>query len=200
MKFIEQLPFFYYEDENVNSIQEALEKEYNISQSKFEDTKKQLHVDTATWSLPLWEKMLGIMPKTEDITIRRKNIKAKLKARGIVTKQRLISITESYTNSDADLDEFPSEYYFVITMLLGSLSEEEFLELRDIIETIKPCHLGTIYRWMLKELYNLGIVSVSFDKEVVTVYPLGHSDIFVLGSGGNAIITHMKEVIKTNGN
>ncbi len=172
MKFIEQLPFFYYEDETTNDIQSSLEKEYILSKQKIEDTKLQLYVDTATWSLHLWEKMLDIKPKTNDYTIRRKNIKAKLRSRGPVTPKRLISITESYTNSDADVDEYPAEYYFVICMMLNSINEEEFLELKNIIETIKPCHLDTLYRWMIKQRYKLGMGVITIDMESISVYPL----------------------------
>lgn len=171
MKFIEQLPFFYYEDKNVNSIQEALESENGIYNSKIEDAISQLYVNTATWSLELWEKMLDIKPQTGDYEIRRKNIKAKLRSRGVVTPQRLINITKSYTDSEVDLDEFSAEYYFVICMWLNSLNAEEFLELKNIIETIKPCHLDIIYKWMLKQLYSIRMSCLSLDSETTTVYP-----------------------------
>ncbi len=191
MKFIERLPFFYYEDGNVNSIQEALESEDSICKSKIEDTIKQLYIDTATWGIALWEGLLDIKPSTEDVEIRRKNIKAKLRSRGVVTPQKIINITNSYTNSDVDLEEFPAEYYFIICMVLNSITEEEFVELKKIVDSIKPCHLDTIYKWMIKERYSIFLASVTIDKEVITLYPFEEYEeqiIYFLGVDDDTIL------------
>ena len=179
MSFIDQLPFFYWEDNNIKSIQDAFENESNIKKDKLEDTLLQLNVDTATWALDVWENMLGIRAKTSNYEIRRKNIKAKLRGRGTTTKQQLISITNSYSNSEVDLDEYPAEYYFVICIILNSITEEEYAELFEIIESIKPVHLESIYNWMVKERYRLGMAMSTFDLEIITVYP-GEGDLYGL--------------------
>ena len=61
---------------------DALEVEENILNECIESTLNQFYVDSATYGLDYWEKMLGISKNIFSIQTRRENIKAKMRSRG----------------------------------------------------------------------------------------------------------------------
>ena len=126
---------------------DVLEIEENILNECIESTLNQFYVDSATYGLDCWEKMLGISKNTFDINTRRENIKAKMRSRGTTTVSVIKNICEAYSNGEVDIIVNHSDYSFVIDFI-GSIGiPKAFAELDKTIEEIKPCHLAHSYRF-----------------------------------------------------
>ena len=61
---IEQLPDFYHNSPEVVDLQNAFTKQINSAWMQREEFLNQLNVQTATWSLPIWEYLYGIEADT----------------------------------------------------------------------------------------------------------------------------------------
>ena len=126
---------------------DALEVEENILNECIESTLNQFYVDSATYGLDYWEKMLGISKNTFDIETRRENIKAKMRSRGTTSVSVIKNICEAYSNGEVDIIVNHNDYSFVIDFI-GSIGiPRAFAELDKTIEEIKPCHLAHSYRF-----------------------------------------------------
>ena len=92
MSLINKLPSFY-DNYITKPIQDSFTVEANLMNDKVEKTLEQFFVDSATYGLDYWEKMLGISKNNNDIQTRRENIKAKMRSRG-TTNIKVININK----------------------------------------------------------------------------------------------------------
>ena len=75
----------------------------------------QFNVDTATWSLELWEKEYGLETDiTKTLSDRRSRIKSKMRGVVTTTKGLIKNIAESFSNGQVEVTEHNDEYYFEI--------------------------------------------------------------------------------------
>jgi hypothetical protein len=124
---------------------DAFEIEDKILNEYIEGTRNQFFVESATYGLDKWEKMLGISKNNNDIQTRRENIKAKMRSRGTTSIEVIKNICEAYSYGEVVVDH--SNYSFEINFI-GSIGvPKAFAELDKTIEEIKPCHLAHTYRF-----------------------------------------------------
>ena len=154
MSLINKLPSFY-DNYITKPIQDSFTVEANLMNDKVEKTLEQFYVDSATYGLDYWEKMLGISKNNNDIQTRRENIKAKMRSRGTTTVSVIKNICEAYSNGEVDIIVNHSDYSFVIDFI-GSIGiPRAFAELDKTINEIKPCHLAHSYRFNYNTHSNL---------------------------------------------
>ena len=154
MSLINKLPSFY-DNYITKPIQDSFTVEADLMNDKVEKTLEQFFVDSATYGLDYWEKMLGISKNTFDIQTRRENIKAKMRSRGTTTVSVIKNICEAYSNGEVDIIVNHSDYSFVIDFI-GSIGiPRAFAELDKTINEIKPCHLAHSYRFNYNTHSNL---------------------------------------------
>ena len=146
MSLINKLPSFY-DNHITKPIQNSFTVEANSINDEVENTLNQFYVDSATFSLDKWEKMLGISKNNNDIQTRRENIKAKMRSRGTTTISAIKNICEAYSNSEVDVIVNHSNYSFVIDFIGTIGVPSAFAELDKVIEEIKPCHLAHSYKF-----------------------------------------------------
>ena len=146
MSLINKLPSFY--DNNItNPIQDSLSIEANSINEEVENTLNQFFVNSATFGLDYWERMLGIPKNNFDIDTRRENIKAKMRSRGTTTVSVIKNICEAYSNGTVEIIVNHSNYSFVIDFVGTIGIPKAFAELDKTIEEIKPCHLAHSYKF-----------------------------------------------------
>lgn len=146
MSLINKLPSFY-DNYITKPIQDSFSVEADLINNEVENALKQFFVESATWGLDYWEKMLGISKNNNDIQTRRENIKAKMRSRGTTTIDVIKNICEAYSNSIVEIIVNYSDYSFVIDFV-GSIGvPKAFDELDKTIEEIKPCHLAHSYKF-----------------------------------------------------
>ncbi len=146
MSLINKLPSFY-DNYITKPIQDSFSVEANSINDEVENTLEQFFVDSATYGLDYWEKMLGISKNNNDIQTRRENIKAKMRSRGTTSIEVIKNICEAYSNGEVEINVMHDEYRFEI-IFVGSIGvPNAFDELDKTINEIKPCHLAHSYKF-----------------------------------------------------
>ena len=146
MSLINELPSFY--DNNITKpIQNSFDIEVNSINDEVDNVLNQFFVDSATYGLDKWEKMLGISKNTFDIQTRRENVKAKMRSRGTTTVSVIKNICEAYSNGIVEIIVNHSDYSFIIDFVGTIGIPKAFAELDKTIEEIKPCHLAHSYKF-----------------------------------------------------
>ena len=111
-----------------------------------EDVKKQFFIETATWSLPLWEYQVGITPPANATeTSRRNAIKAHLLAGGNTNADTVRDMATAMTGYAARVI-MNDDYSFTLEFLgeTDDLVELELSSLTDSVNLISPAHLRFI--------------------------------------------------------
>ena len=146
MNLINKLPSFY-DNDITRPIQNSFTVEADLINDKVEKTLEQFFVDSATYGLDKWEKMLGISKNNNDIQTRRENIKAKMRSRGATTVSVIKNICEAYSNGIVEVIVNHSDYSFIIDFVGTIGIPKAFAELDKAIEEIKPAHLAHSYKF-----------------------------------------------------
>ena len=126
---------------------DILEIEENILNKCIESTLNQFYVDSATYGLDCWEKMLGISKNNNDIQTRRENIKAKMRSRGTTSIEVIKNICEAYSNGIVEINVNHSNYSFEISFISTIGVPVSFEEMDRVVNEIKPCHLAHSYKF-----------------------------------------------------
>lgn len=154
MNLINKLPSFY-DNYITKPIQDSFTVEADLINDKVEKTLEQFFVDSATYGLDKWEKMLGISKNNNDVQTRRENIKAKMRSRGTTTVSVIKNICEAYSNGIVEIIVNHSDYSFVIDFVGTIGIPKAFAELDKTIEEIKPAHLAHSYKFNYNTHSNL---------------------------------------------
>ena len=146
MNLINKLPSFY-DNHITKPIQDSFTVEANSINDEVENTLNQFYVDSATYGLDKWEKMLGISKNNFDYQTRRENIKAKMRSRGTTTLSVIKNICEAYSYGEVEIIVNHANYSFEINFV-GSIGvPKAFAELDKTVNDIKPCHLAHSYKF-----------------------------------------------------
>ena len=146
MSLINKLPSFY-DNYITKPIQDSFNVEADLINNEVEKTLEQFFVDSATYGLDYWEKMLGVSKNNNDIQTRRENIKAKMRSRGTTSIEVIKNICEAYSYGEVEIIVNHNDYSFEINFI-GSIGvPAAFSELDKTIEEIKPCHLAHSYKF-----------------------------------------------------
>lgn len=146
MSLINKLPSFY-DNDITKPIQDSFTVEANSINDEVEKTLNQFFVDSATYGLDYWEKMLGISKNNNDIQTRRENIKAKMRSKGTTTFTMIKNLCEAYSNGIVEINVDHSNYSFEIVFVSTIGVPLSFEELDRVINEIKPCHLAHSYKF-----------------------------------------------------
>ena len=146
MSLITKLPSFY-DNDITKPIQDSFTVEANSINDEVENTLNQFYVDSATYGLNYWEKMLGISKNNNDIQTRRENIKAKMRSRGTTSIEVIKNICEAYSYGEVEIVVDHSDYSFIVNFI-GSIGvPKAFAELDKTINETKPAHLAHSYKF-----------------------------------------------------
>ena len=146
MSLINKLPYFY-DNDITKPIQDSFTVEADLINNEVEKTLNQFFVDSATYGLDKWEKMLGISKNNNDIQTRRENIKAKMRSRGTTSIDVIKNICEAYSNGIVEINVDHINYSFEIVFVSTIGVPLSFEELDRVINEIKPCHLAHSYKF-----------------------------------------------------
>lgn len=123
-------------------IQKSIEKQIIRLNGALIDFVEQLYLQTATWGLIYWERLVGLEPDyTLDTDERRGRIRARLRSSGTTTVEALKAISEAFTNGESEIIEHYEEHYFVIKFISKYGVPTKINELKKAIELIKPAHI-----------------------------------------------------------
>lgn len=105
-------PDFYENSREFAALQKAYGAECGELLRCVEAFKAQLVLHTATWGLLLWEKAFGVQTDlSQSFEIRRENVRAKWRARGIVDAEKIQTVAEAFANGQVEVQQDARQYY-----------------------------------------------------------------------------------------
>lgn len=134
-------------------------KEHERQRLEIRDLLAQAFIDTATWGLGDWERILGLKPDAGDTYEQRRNrVLLKLNGRQTSTVDFMRRLAKRYCTDDTvvSIDEHNSEYAFGVR-LEGELLDKPGL--KEAIETYKPAHLGCYIKEIIALIEHLQMES-----------------------------------------
>lgn len=136
-----------YTGPNVLGLFESLADEMNQFNAFIDETKKQVDIDTATWSLDFYEKQYGIKEKKATIEERRKLVKVAMQRKTPMTASKMESLIKNLTNFDTTIIEHtPDDFFFEIEVLEDGENKLNVNDVYKMVKKYKPSHLAfTIY-------------------------------------------------------
>lgn len=145
VKTLKHLPKFLPIDDDFKNTELISDDEHEKLRLAVLDVKKQLFVETATWGLSDWERVLGISVK-ENAGIEDRRIQILLKLQGLNTVSEVFMnnlINMFCEDKSGYIIQHNPEYWFEV--VLNGNQKLDLDSLSDAIETYKPAHLGYTY-------------------------------------------------------
>ena len=143
----ERVPDRYYVHPQTAAILDALEKQSAISAAQAADLLDQFFIETATWSLQLWESKYGIqVDPSKTLAERRAAVREKITASGNTTAEMLSQLAMTMTGYEARVVVNSADYSFSLEFLgeENTLADIDVRQIRKMVEQIKPAHLQFI--------------------------------------------------------
>lgn len=168
----EHVPDRHYRQPQTAAILEALEKQSSISAAQIDDLLKQFFVETATWSLYLWESKYGIQADTsKPLADRRAAVRDKMTAAGNTTPEMVRQLAITLTGYEARVVVNSSDYSFSLEFLgeENTLADIDVSQVRKMVEQIKPAHLQFIISGLTwNDIESVGLTWQWFDDTLTT--------------------------------
>lgn len=137
------LPQFLQEDEHFKATLAACSTEHEKYRLLIDEITNQFYVETATWGLSDWERILDLKPDAGDNYEQRRNrILLKLQGRQTSTVAFITNLIKRYCTekSKVTVIEDNEHYMFRTEIANGTVSYAD--NLLDALNTYKPAHLG----------------------------------------------------------
>ncbi len=159
------LPEFVRGDPALGRVLAIESEEHERQRLEIRDLLAQAFIDTATWGLTDWERILGLKPDAGDSYEQRRNrILLKLQGRQVSTLDFMARLCARYTvDKAAEIEEHNEENRFRV-YLHGGVSD--LPGLREALETYKPAHLAyNICHTLYGDLFDDEYVSDGSDSD-----------------------------------
>lgn len=142
------LPKFLAEDPIMDNLLDVHSKEQEKQRLLLDDISNQWFVNTATWGLAEWERLLQIIPRRgATYEERRRSVLLRLQIKQTSTLDFMGKLVARYLDyGKAYIEEHNSEYWFRVCME-GCLIDKPGLI--EALELYKPAHLNYLFRYLL---------------------------------------------------
>lgn len=143
-RLMQHMPKYYRDILEIEELQNAIDLQLDELDIMSNEVLKQFFIYTATWSLPIWERIFGLTvgDTTSNLKERRENIISKLRSYGTTTKEMIARVAKAFTNGKIEVIEDNPNYSFTIkfTSIVGIPDNLE--NFKKVVATIKPAHLN----------------------------------------------------------
>lgn len=140
------VPNFISKSNVFSNIYNSQGKELDVLGSDLVDLQNQCFIDTATWSLDMWEQFLDIKTDTsKSYADRQSVVKSKIRGIGTVTVTMMKNVANSFQNGEVDVIEHSEKYSFEVKFVSTKGIPPNLQDLKNAIELIKPAHLDVSY-------------------------------------------------------
>lgn len=164
-ELLDMLPRFYDESPEVDAIMDTNAKMDEAFTENARDLLAQMHVETATWGLALWERVLELPPRPNSTDAnRRARILARLAGTAPATVRYLTDVVNAHvTDKSARIVEVNGEYRFEAEINVDNSFNVASI-IRDINE-VKPAHLAFGVTGIIRAGI-INVVSRAYDFDV----------------------------------
>lgn len=143
-RLMQHIPKYYRDIVEIEELQNAINLELDELDIMSNEVLKQFFIYTATWSLPIWERIFGLTvgDTISNLKERRENIISKLRSYGTTTKEMIARVAKAFTNGEIEVIEDNPNYSFTIkfTSIVGI--PQNLDNFKNTINIIKPAHLN----------------------------------------------------------
>lgn len=168
----ERIPDRYYVHPQTAAILKALEKQSAVSAAQAADLLDQFFIETATWSLQLWESKYGIqVDPSKTLAERRAAVRDKMTTVGNTTAEMVRQLAMTLTGYEARVVVNSSDYSFSLEFLgeENTLADIDVSQVRKMVEQIKPAHLQFIISGLTwSDIESVGLTWQWFDDTPVS--------------------------------
>jgi hypothetical protein len=178
VNILKYLPTYLQSDINFKSVAEVHSAEHEKIRLLIQDIFKQFFIETATWGLDSYERILAITPKVSDTyEVRRRRILLKYQSNQTSTVEFLKSLVKRYATSDATVQviESNSQYSFSIITEGGSIID--IAGMFEAIDIYKPAHLTCLLRYERPVNMSLSIGSAIRIGKKMTINAVSQFDL-----------------------
>ena len=117
--------------------------EIGLLQHELRDLLDQCFIETATWGLLRWEKMLGVATNMSlTYEQRREILMAKLRGHGTTTKRMIEETAATFSGGEVNVIEDNPNHLFVIQFIGIKGIPRNMQAFINMLEDIKPAHLA----------------------------------------------------------
>ena len=152
----------------MSKIYESQKGQIDVINGNIKDIIDNIFIDTATWSLDLWEEELGIDTILNDtLENRRSRIKAKLRGYGVCTKKHIKNVALSYGYGEVEPIEHYEDYMLEIKFVSTIGIPPNLNDFKKTMRLIVPAHIGIKYTFRYntwQDVFNLGEWQKTKDK------------------------------------
>lgn len=166
------LPRYYDDIAEAQAVLNAYAVELEKLNDDIADVLAQFYVDTATWGLAKWEKMLGIpTDETKPLDQRRSLIKSKLRMLGTVTVSVIKNVAESFQYGEVDISEDPKNYTINVKFIVRHSIPPNLQDIKDALRDLIPAHLVINYSFNAVVVSNINLGQWQ-DETMQDPYPI----------------------------
>ena len=185
------LPQFLQEDEHFKAALAACSTEHEKYRLLLDEITNQFYIETATWGLADWERILDLRPDASDNYEQRRNrILLKLQGKQTSTVAFLTNLIKRYCTekSKVTVIEDNEHYMFHAEIADGTVSYAD--NLLDALNTYKPAHLGfdILMRYLLtleeRDRLRYGLADCHFGRKRIRIPPPDNARISALSGVG----------------
>ena len=142
------MPKFLYTDPVMANIYKSQGIELSKLNFYIIDLLNQCFIETATWGLDYWEYEYGIKIRHKDTyEVRRARLYYKIRGRNVTNVDTIKKVSLGSKCGAVEVEPHWEEYYFIIKFTSTIGIPANLQDFKDIIEEIKPAHLGVLYKF-----------------------------------------------------
>lgn len=157
MRLIDLLPDYYEKNITMGTLQGILSEVTEALETAMYEAVDQCFVDSATYALERYERLLGLEPDVQKSDrYRRERIKSKMVGAGITTKSLIEHISRSFTNGEVEVTEQFSKYTVTVRFTGTSGIPGNIGDIKAAIEEAIPAHLRVIYEYIFNTYGSVG--------------------------------------------
>lgn len=158
------LPHYYRESPITQNLLDREADELASLNSAIFGIIEQWFVETATWGLPAWERVLGIVTDPlKPLDQRRSVIKSKLRGTGTITVELIQNVAESYANGTVQIIEDYPHYTVTIKFISTRGIPANLEDIRNALREIIPAHLAVVFEFTYLTWSELDSEGLSWD-------------------------------------
>jgi hypothetical protein len=138
-----------YEDyRESRAIVQAEAKQFEALHADIADVLAQFFIDTATWGLANWERLVGVVPdESKPLSQRRSVVKSKLRGVGTVTVDLIKNVAESWYGGDVEVTEQSALYKVTVKFVSSYGVPENLADVEKALRDIIPAHLDLAFEF-----------------------------------------------------
>lgn len=157
------LPRYYEISRQMEAISDTEGIELDNLVSYINQTLDQFFINTASWSLDMWEQEFKIaVDRTKDQEQRRSVIISKKRGIGKATMKLIKNVAESFVYGLVDVIHQAKECQLTIKFIDNLGAPPNLQDLKQAIEKIKPAHMGVNYQYkylLIKDIHEIMTIS-----------------------------------------